>query len=100
MNLGLEGNLDVEVEIEPETEGVALAAAAALSLLTGNTSECVCDAADEATRCLAYVAELKVIEGALAALLLLLLALATSSLGRSIILGFFAVRLVDLGRLL
>jgi len=107
VDLGLEGDLDVEVEIEPETERVALAAAAALlllGLLAGNAAKCVGDTANETTGCLAYIAKLEVIEGALAALLLHLLllplALATPSLGRGIILGLLAVRLVDRRRLL
>jgi len=108
VDLGLESDLDVEVEIEPETEGVTLAAAAAatLGLLAGNAAKCVRDAANETTGRLAYIAELEVIEGALPALLhlllllLLRLALATPSLRRSIILRLLAVRLVNLRGLL
>lgn len=103
MDLGLEGDLNVEVQVEPQPERVALAAATArlLGLLlhgaARDAAERVGHAADEATGCLADVVERKAVEGPAAALLLLLALLPAHWWG---VVRLFAVRLVDLSLLL
>lgn len=103
VDLGLEGDLNVEVQVEPQPERVALAAAAArlLRLLLHGTArdaaERVGDTPDEAAGCLADVVEGEAVEGPAAALLLLLALLPAYWWG---VVGLFAVRLVDLRLLL